>query len=121
MKYHGDLVPQKYTNIDSHFTVFLKTAWATFKETDGKLDSHKFDVIHRTVLEGWVSYGFPWIEVDFLYFLCHIHPLSHWFMVVLDINRRTLMLYDSMKGKASHDNEVKKKLLSPWYNLSITY
>ena len=45
-----------------------------------------------------------------MYFPYHSHPLSSWFLVVLDINRRTLMLYDSIKGKASHDNEVKKTI-----------
>ena len=31
-------------------------------------------------------------------------------MVVLDINMRTLTLYDSMKKKASYDNEVYKTI-----------
>ena len=48
--------------------------------------------------------------VDYVYFSCHNHPLEHWFLLVLDINIRTLMLYDSMKGNGSHDIEVHKTI-----------
>ena len=47
-----------------------------------------------------------------MYFPCFSHHRSHWFLVVQDINRRTLTLYDPMMEKASHNTEA-RKLVEP--------
>ena len=42
----------RYLISDSHFIVFLEIVWATFKEIDGKVDSHEFEVILKIIYGG---------------------------------------------------------------------
>ena len=106
-------------HIPFFFLASLETLWTTFKETSGKVDTHKFEVIRKILLVGQVRCGFPWAEVDFVYFPCFSHHQSHWFLVVLDINMRTLTLYDSMIKRRPITLRL-GKLLSPWYSFSLT-
>ena len=65
--------------------------------------------ILRSYVEGsWVVYASPWAHVDFVYFPCIHRTLEHWWLVVLDINRRTLTFYDSMMAHESHNIQVRK-------------
>lgn len=43
--------------------------------------------------------GPPWKDIDFVY--CPINYRAHWFLVVIDLNRGVLVLYDSMPSYIS--------------------
>ncbi|PON76545.1 Ulp1 protease family, C-terminal catalytic domain containing protein [Trema orientale] len=94
---------------DSNFSKYLRLAWEDYEKSGGLIDWEKHDVLCSYVLGDFLLCSKHWSEAEFVYIPVHVEILDHWILLVVDISLRSIVIYDSLKGRPSHDELVDKK------------
>ncbi|KAL6563124.1 hypothetical protein OROHE_005711 [Orobanche hederae] len=95
---HSPKVRVKVTTVDSWFHVKITNL---YKEYIMKC-FHKYVLREETDIREYVlGYSMcintPWAEVDYVLFPINMDKLGHWFLLIFDIRRRALVLYNTLE------------------------
>lgn len=109
-KYNENRIEQKFTTTDSHFVNYIVNAWKDFVKGNGIIDWTKHGACRTYILGGRLPCSWPWVDVTYIYMPLCVKELDHWVLLVLDLPKRIITIYDSMRGPGYHDDQVIAKV-----------
>ena len=99
---HSNNIQIRVTTTDSWFNVNLNALYAKFSthNQDPNILSEDGDVIEY--MHGFLmDANTPWTNVDYVLFPVHMSVPEHWFLLVFDVHRRRLVVYNSLQPTRS--------------------
>ncbi|POO01903.1 Ulp1 protease family, C-terminal catalytic domain containing protein [Trema orientale] len=103
-KDHPDVFKPRCTTADWLFQVILNARYPQFKKDPEKFLWDKEVYIQKTLRGIEPRHSLPWVDVDTIFIPLNI-VRKHWVLLVLDLKRWTLCVYDSYRA-AKHDKEA---------------
>ncbi|PON83442.1 Ulp1 protease family, C-terminal catalytic domain containing protein [Trema orientale] len=95
------------------YTLYEPNQWLSseedYEKSGGLIEWEKYDVLRSYVLGDFLICGKHWSEAEFACIPVHVEILDHWIWLVVDISLRSIVVYDSFKGRSSHNKLVDKK------------
>ncbi|KAL6578394.1 hypothetical protein OROMI_010728 [Orobanche minor] len=112
---HSPKVRVKVTIVDSWFHVKITNL---YKEYIMKC-FHKYVLreetdIHEYVLGYSMCINTPWAEVDYVLFPINMDKPGHWFLLIFDIRRRALVLYNTLEQSSVVMKSKLKEVCEPY-------
>lgn len=103
-KDHPDVFKPRCTTTDWLFQAILDARYPQFKKNPEKFSWEKESYIQETLKGIEPHHSLPWVDMDIIYIPLNVDR-KHWVLLVLDLKKRTLYVYDSYHA-AKHDKEV---------------
>lgn len=112
--------------MDCHFSTLIQSIWVNYSDLEnGSCNTNSEEVIKFYIKGSRLYTAASWHTVDNIFIPVNLKDRFHWILLVLSLNERAIMVYDSMRSIA-HDAYIHYEVnkfaqLIPTYLLSSDF